>query len=52
METVAANGKAAKNLDSLNKKLATAETKLGEAGEKSRAALSAMDALDAALLTE
>lgn len=52
VEMVAANGKAAKNLDSLNKKLATAETKLGEAGEKSRAALSAMDALDAALLTE
>lgn len=52
VETVAANGKAVKNLDSLNKKLATAETKLGEAAEKASASLSAMDALDAALLTD
>ena len=46
---VASNAKAAKNLETLAKKTATAEAKLTDAGEKSRAALEAMDALDAAL---
>ena len=46
---VASNAKATKNLETLAKKTATVETKLTDAGEKSRAALEAMDALDAAL---
>ena len=49
VETVNANAKAVKNVAAMDKKIATAETKLDEAAEAARQALDGANALDAAI---